>query len=169
MIYTHKVVISIKMSLLSLKEKFIQFIDEITGKEQVFFDQSNTIPSSHIHLQTTPGMPEEKEEGQLSLDVYQTSDEIIIKAPVAGVNLNEINITVADGILTIRGERKQEEFVPLNNYYLQECYWGSFSRSIVLPNQLRTEQIKAMFKNGVLKITIPKDENLKIKNIPINI
>ena len=155
------------MNFEQLKEKFIRFIDEITGKEQVFFDQSGTIPTSHIHLQnTTPGM---EEEGQLSLDVYQTADEIIIKAPVAGVNLNEINITIADGILTIRGARKQEEVIPVNNYYLQECYWGSFSRSIVLPNQLRTEQIKAMFKNGVLKVIIPKDESLKIKNIPINI
>lgn len=157
------------MGFQDLKNKLIQFIDEITGKEQVFFDQSSSIPSSHIHLQSMTPNTEEKEEGQLSLDVYQTADEIVIKAPVAGVSLSDINITVSDGILTIRGERKLEEIVSQNDYYLQECYWGSFSRSIVLPNQLRTEQIKAMFKNGVLKVTIPKDESLKIKNIPINI
>jgi HSP20 family protein len=109
-----------------------------------------------------------EEEGQLSLDVYHTADDVIIKAPIAGVSLEDINITIADGVLTIRGKRNKEEEIPVDNYYLQECYWGSFSRSVMLPHDLRTEEIKAFFKHGVLKITIPKDEKIKIKTIPIN-
>jgi len=109
-----------------------------------------------------------EEEGQLSLDVFHTADDVIIKAPIAGVSLADINITIADGVLTIRGKRNKEEDLARDNYYIQECYWGSFSRSVMLPHNLKTEEIKAFFKHGVLKITIPKDEKIKIKTIPIN-
>jgi len=108
------------------------------------------------------------EEGQLAVDVYQTVDDVVIKAPVAGVSLDDIDITIADGVLTIRGHRQKEDEIMKEDFYLAECYWGHFSRSIVLPKDLQTEKIKAYFKHGILKITIPKEERIKIKTIPIN-
>ena len=108
------------------------------------------------------------EEGQLAVDVYQTVDDVVIKAPVAGVSLDDIDITIADGVLTIRGHRQKEDEIMKEDFYLAECYWGHFSRSIVLPKDLQTEKIKAYFKNGILKITIPKEERIKIKTIPIS-
>jgi len=107
-------------------------------------------------------------EGQLALDVYHTADDVVIKAPIAGVTLQDISITISDGILTIRGARQEEQDSETDDYYLQECYWGVFSRSIVLPKGLKTEEIKAFFKNGILKVTIPKSEDIKIRTIPIN-
>jgi HSP20 family protein len=107
-------------------------------------------------------------EGQLALDVYHTANDVIIKAPIAGVTLQDISITISDGILTIRGARHEEDEAEKDDYYLQECYWGVFSRSVVLPKGLKTEEIQAFFKNGILRVTIPKSEDIKIRSIPIN-
>lgn len=129
--------------------------------------------SSNIPLPTDRSLNNhfgiDNEEGQLALDVYHTDNDLIINAPIAGVTLKDISITISDGILTIRGCRNHENNIPSHDYYLQECFWGDFSRSIVLPNNLKTEKIKALFKNGILTINLPKEDNIKIKTIPINI
>ena len=127
-------------------------------KEQSIVDDGN----KNYHFNTDAA------EGQLALDVYHTSDDVVVKAPIAGVTLQDISITISDGILTIRGARQEEQDPETNDHYLQECYWGVFSRSIVLPKGLKTEEIKAFFKNGILKVTIPKSEDIKIRTIPIN-
>jgi len=106
-------------------------------------------------------------EGQLTVDVYQTSSDIVIKAPIAGVKPEDIDISITDDVLNIKGERKEEIKVPRENYYTQECYWGAFSRSIILPVPVITEKAQATFKNGVLTITIPKAERVKTKSIKV--
>lgn len=106
-------------------------------------------------------------EGQLTVDVYQTSSDIVIKAPIAGVKPEDIDISITDDVLNIKGERKEEEKIPRENYYTQECYWGAFSRSIILPVPVITEKAQATFKNGVLTITIPKAERVRTKNIKV--
>jgi HSP20 family protein len=97
-----------------------------------------------------------QEEGQLSIDVYETSKEIIIVAPVAGVRLEDINLTVTEDVLTIKGSRDNEFTISNDDYLIQECFWGEFSRSIVLPDNIDSTKINASFKDGVLKITIPR-------------
>lgn len=97
-------------------------------------------------------------EGQLAVDVYQTANDIVVKAPVAGVNENEIEITVLPDQVTIRGERKEEREVAEENYHTRECYWGSFSRMMMLPVEGDPEKAKATFKNGILTIRIPKSK-----------
>jgi len=94
-------------------------------------------------------------EGQLAVDVYQTEKELIIKAPIAGVKLSDLTISITDDVITIRGERKRDESVAGVRYLSQECYWGAFSRAIILPDGVDKENIKARFKEGILMIHLP--------------
>ncbi len=106
-------------------------------------------------------------EGQLALDVFQTNKNIVILAPVAGVKLEDMTVEVNDDVLTIKGHRQFEETVEEENYFTQECFWGDFSRSIVLPASVDSNKISASFKDGVLKIEIPKIEKERSKIIKI--
>ena len=109
----------------------------------------------------------ESEEGQLALDVFQTKDNIIILAPIAGVKLDDMVVQVADDVLTIKGHRHLETTINEEDYFTQECFWGDFSRSIVLPASVDSNRISAHFKDGVLRIEIPKIEKLRSKVIRI--
>jgi HSP20 family protein len=111
--------------------------------------------------------PLKKEVGQLSLDIYHTDKEIIILAPVAGVSKEDIKLSITDDVLVIKGERKLRESVPEENYYTKECFWGDFSRSIVLPLEADIKGVEASFDNCVLEIHIPKTEVEKTKIIKI--
>lgn len=110
---------------------------------------------------------EEEIDGQLALDVYQTGTHIVILAPIAGVKVDDMSVEVSDDVLTIKGHREQKEEIDEENYFTQECFWGDFSRSIVLPASVDTGKISADFKDGVLTITIPKVEKVKSKVIRI--
>ncbi|MFH1749723.1 MAG: Hsp20/alpha crystallin family protein [bacterium] len=107
-------------------------------------------------------------EGQLAIDVYQTNDDVLIKAPIAGVKPENLDVSVTDGILTIKGERKQEETVKDQDFFAQECYWGAFARQFTLPTGIDSEKTNASLKNGVLTIKIPKEEKTKTRTIQIN-
>ncbi|MFC1655695.1 Hsp20/alpha crystallin family protein [Patescibacteria group bacterium] len=106
-------------------------------------------------------------EGQLALDVYQTKDNIVILAPIAGVTLDDMSVSVSDDVLTIKGKRSLCTTVSDEDYFTQECFWGDFSRSIVLPASVDTDKIGASFKDGVLTIKIPKIEKVRSKVIRI--
>jgi len=111
---------------------------------------------------------EDNIQGQLSVDVYEKPKEILIISPIAGVELSEINISLTEDILTIEGQRKLDNELNEENYLIQECFWGDFSRSIVLPDYADTANITASYKNGILKITVPKNSsNSKTKLIRI--
>ena len=110
---------------------------------------------------------EDSTEGQLALDVYQTAKYIVILAPVAGVKLEDMSVEISDDVLTIKGHRQYEKTVSEDNYFTQECFWGDFSRSIVLPASVDSNKISASFNDGVLKIEIPKIEKAKSKVIKI--
>lgn len=110
---------------------------------------------------------DEEIEGQLAVDVYQTKESVVIKAPIAGVDEKNLDIAIADDVVTIRGEREQDANVPEENYYVQECYWGAFSRSIILPATVNADKAEARLKNGVLSISIPKVVQDKVKKIKV--
>lgn len=109
----------------------------------------------------------EEVEGQLAVDVYQTKENVVIKAPIAGVKAEDIDISVSDDVVTLRGERVEEREVDREHYYVQECYWGSFSRSVILPTSTVAEKAQASLRDGVLTITIPKVAQDKIKKIKV--
>ena len=94
-------------------------------------------------------------EGKLSVDVAETADEVLVVAPMAGAPPANVELHLYNDLLTIRAERDCP--VPVDaNYFHQECYWGKFSRSIVLPVDVRAELAEAQYKNGVLLIRLPK-------------
>lgn len=107
-------------------------------------------------------------EGQLSIDVYQDEHNVYILAPIAGVKAGDVDISITDEVITIKGERKAGHEAPEENHFTQECYWGPFSRSYVLPIAVNSEGAKATLKDGLLKIEVPKDAKVKTKTIPIN-
>jgi HSP20 family protein len=103
---------------------------------------------------------------QVAVDIYEQDGYYIIKAPIAGVRLSDIDIEIADNVLTIRGQRPQGDNVAQDQYYLQECFWGEFSRSITMPFSIDPKKVKATFnKECILKIIIPKEEKVKIVRI----
>lgn len=110
---------------------------------------------------------EENYEGQLSVDVYGTEDEVVIKSTIAGVKSEDIDISIHNDMLTIRGERTQETEQKIDESYYQECYWGGFSRSIILPVEVDSDRVSANLKNGVLTIRLPKTR--KTKSISIKV
>ena len=106
-------------------------------------------------------------EGQLAVDVYQTEDEIMVKTPIAGVRPEDLDISVTDDVLTVKGERKRDEKIEEADYLVQECYWGSFSRSYILPVAVDAEGASASIKDGVLTVTIPKEAKSKTRVIQV--
>ena len=125
------------------------------------FQQKKLSPGKSGTLQ-----PEDTE-GQLALDIYQTPRHIVIVAPIAGVKLDDINVSVTEDVLTIKGKRHLEFDIPEEDYFTQECFWGDFSRTIVLPTAVDSTKINAAFKDAVLKITIPKTAQTKTKVVRI--
>mgnify|MGYP003392893856 CR=1 FL=1 len=110
---------------------------------------------------------EQDEEGQLSVDVYEEGDNIIVQSTIAGVEPEDIDISINNDLLTIRGERSMEKHHRDKNYFFQECYWGAFSRSIILPVEVDAKSIDATMKNGILTITLPKAEAKSEKPIKV--
>ncbi len=106
-------------------------------------------------------------EGQLTIDVYQTEGEIVIKSAVAGVNPDDLDIDITGDTVTIRGKREVERGVSEKDYFYQECYWGKFSRSIILPVDIDSEKTTATLKNGILTVRMPKIKKDKVRKIKI--
>jgi len=99
---------------------------------------------------------EAPEEGQLTVDVFEKDDKVVIKSTIAGVKPDELDISIDNEMVTIRGKRHEEDMEHGRNYYFQECYWGNFSRTIILPVHIKGDEAEAAIKNGILTITIPK-------------
>lgn len=120
------------------------------------------LPALHIGPNT-----ENTEEGQLAVDVFQTPEEIVVVAPIAGVNKQDISINITDDVLHIRGKRAFSWNVPKEDYFHQECFWGNFQRSVILPDAIDIRKVKATFKHGVLTVRIPKVEKMRSRDIEI--
>jgi HSP20 family protein len=109
----------------------------------------------------------EEYEGQLAIDAYQTNDAVVIKAPIAGVKSSDVEIAITDEVVTVKGKRKQEPSVSEADYFCQECYWGSFSRSYIIPVPVDSEKAQAGLKDGILTILIPKQEKSRTRVIKV--
>ena len=95
------------------------------------------------------------DEGQLTVDVYQSEDEIIIQSTIGGIDGKDMDISIAKDMVTIKGSRTKTEKVKQSDYFHQELYWGSFSRSIILPVDIDVDKAKASIKNGLLTVRLP--------------
>lgn len=102
-----------------------------------------------------------------NLDVYETDDELVVKAALPGIKPEDVDITLTGDVLTIRGETKDESEVKEKNYLYRERRFGSFSRTLTLPSNLQYDKADAKFENGVLTLSIPKSEAIKPKTIKV--
>lgn len=105
--------------------------------------------------------------GQLAVDVYETKQKLVVKARTAGVNKNDLDVSISDNQLTIRGTLSAGSEEGVENYFLQECYWGEFSRTIALPVPVKEDEIEAVLKDGVLTISFAKVQQDTVKKIQV--
>jgi len=108
-------------------------------------------------------------EGQLTVDVYQTANDIVVESAIAGVDPDDIDVNVTSDSISIRGSRKREKTVRDEDYLYQECYWGKFGRSIILPQEVDPEAAQVKFKNGILTVTLPKANKKKTRKLKVRV
>jgi len=111
---------------------------------------------------------EEEFPGQLAVDVYETDTRLVIKARTAGVNKEDLDVSISDGILTISGTLNSGDDTDAINWHIQECYWGEFSRTLALPVNVKEDEVEAVLKEGVLTISFTKVKQEQAKKIQIN-
>src|SRR3989338_11398507 len=140
---------------------------------QNFFDDDGQLASladigpNEIQAELTsakkPTTKGEDPSGILTVDVYQTEDEIVIRSTIAGITDEDLDVSVTNDMVTIKGTRHPAEKIRPNDYYYQELYWGPFSRSIILPEDIDADSARASLKNGVLTLRLPKRAKTRIK------
>lgn len=138
-------------------------LNEILKTDEEFF--LDDLESSEDLLEQTQ---DDQTVGQLSVDVYQTATDVVVKAPVAGVNADDLDIMVTDELVTIRGERKEQKETDDPRYHARECFWGAFARTVNLPVIVIPDKADASFKDGVLTIKAPKANQSKIRKLKVN-
>lgn len=145
--------------------------DELTA---AFLGDEASLPAEESAGQpaAAPAAEEEWDEdeavpGQLAVDVYETKQKLVVKARTAGVNKNDLDVSISDNQLTIRGTLSAGNEDGVENYFLQECYWGEFSRTIALPVPVKEEEIEAVLKDGVLTISFGKVQQDTVKKIQV--
>lgn len=124
--------------------------------------QSGSVPAADDEWDEDENVP-----GQLAVDVYETKERLVVKARTAGVNKNDLDVSISDNQLTIRGTLSSGSEDGVENYFLQECYWGEFSRTIALPVPVKEEEIEAVLKDGVLTISFGKVQQDTVKKIQV--
>ncbi len=105
--------------------------------------------------------------GQLAVDVFETKEKLVVKARTAGVNKDELDVSISDNTLSIHGTLSAGNEEGVENYFVQECYWGEFSRSIALPVPVKEDEIEAVLKDGVLTVSFTKVKQDTVKKIQI--
>lgn len=149
--------------------------EELTPEEELeeqveIEEQAEEVPVATVKEKTEAGQSDDwmsDYEGQLNIDMYQTKDNVILKSTIAGVRPEDIDITVANDMVTVKGSRKKEENIAQDDYFYQECYWGSFSRSVIIPVDIDSEHIEADLKDGILTVIIPKAAKAKTKKVKV--
>ncbi|HPN96878.1 MAG TPA: Hsp20/alpha crystallin family protein [Candidatus Moranbacteria bacterium] len=154
-------------NMIERKEQIIKPIHNLYEEEQETEMFVNSSPAPRQAAREESFSRSDDSEGQLTIDVYQTDNDIVIKSTIAGVKPEDLDVSINNDMITIRGERKQDEVVSAENYYYQECYWGSFSRSVILPIDVIPDKIEASMKNGILTIRMPKADNTRTKKIQV--
>jgi len=128
---------------------------------------SNDEKNYEVQL-TSIKKPRAGNEGYLTIDVYRTADDIVVQSTIAGAKRDDIDINVTQDMVTIKGHRQPEEQPKASGYDHQELYWGSFSRAVILPEDIDPEGARADFKNGILTIRLPKLAATRTRKIKIS-
>ncbi len=148
--------------LLEEDELTAAFLGDEAAAPAVSDDQPAASPAPDEEWDEDEAVP-----GQLAVDVYETKEKLVVKARTAGVNKNDLDVSISDNQLTIRGTLSAGTEEGVENYFLQECYWGEFSRSIALPVPVKEDEIEAVLKDGVLTISFGKVQQDTVKKIQV--
>lgn len=151
-------------------KQFFENLSEEPKVEAKEYEVELTKSGSSVASRKSADLTEEAQEedgGQLTIDVYQTPNEIVVESPIAGVAPEDIDISITPETVTIKGKRERETHIKDEDYVYQECYWGRFSRSVVLPQEVDADKADANIKNGVLTIRLPKLNRLKSKKLKV--
>lgn len=124
-------------------------------------------PAPAQQTPTNDDWEDEAVPGQLAVDVYETRDKLVVKARTAGVNKNDLDVSISDNTLSIRGTLSAGNEDDVENYFVQECYWGEFSRSLALPMPVKEDEVEAVLKDGVLTISFRKLKQDTVKKIQV--
>jgi HSP20 family molecular chaperone IbpA len=155
------------------------FFERLTGAVKLDSDdehgESVTVTSARSAMETPSvkagsWMEETAEEGELTVDVYQNQDTIFIKAMIAGVRPEDLDISISRDMVSVRGKREEERVTREDDYFIRELYWGSFSRTVSLPEEIDVDEAEAIEKHGLLILRLPKldkkrQSKLKVKTI----
>lgn len=145
------------------EEEFIEEDEVFSSSKKKKEEENKIIPKESTTW-------EEDTDAELTVDVYQTPTDIIVQTMVAGVHPDNLSISITRDLIIIKGKREENQSIDKNNYFVQELYWGSFTRTISLPEEVDPEEAEAIEKHGLLIIKLPKlDKNretkLKVKSI----
>jgi len=146
------------------------FLERLTGSVSITSYEGDEFESDEVFEdeidEITPEQPdpsswkaeevEESADGELPIDMYQTPDAIVIRALVAGVNPNDLDIAITRDMVTIKGKREEIQEAPDENYYHRELFWGSFTRTVLLPDEVLIDEAEAREKHGLLELILPR-------------
>ncbi len=160
-----------------MENKKRSFFERLTGSVHIDDEEENDSPSLHKGKKNNKSentesnqnnwIEEENEEAELAIDMYQTPRDIIIETMVAGVKPDDLELSIARDMVTIRGKREESKSIDEDNYFTKELYWGTFSRTISLPHEVEPEEVEAVEKHGLLTIKIQKVNKEKTNNVKI--
>lgn len=154
-----------------MEPKKRSFFERLTGsirmREEDEVEEVRKFPVKEAGKGGKGWMEEENEEMELAVDVYQTPTEIIVQTMVAGVRPEDLELTIARDMITIRGKREESRNVDESNYFIKELYWGTFSRTILLPQGVEPEEGEAVEKHGLLTIKLLKVDKEKKTNVKV--
>ncbi|MFA5751402.1 MAG: Hsp20/alpha crystallin family protein [Candidatus Paceibacterota bacterium] len=153
-----------------IQNKKRSFLEKLTGSINMDEDFEETKKIKIKEEKDNGWIEEENDDAELTVDIYQTPTEIVIEAMVAGVRPEDLELSIGRDIVTIRGKREESRTISEENYFAKELYWGSFSRTISLPQEVEPEEAQATEKHGLLTIRLQKIDkekkaNLKVKSL----
>lgn len=139
----------------------------IKDEEIILVPEAGHLPTLTLHKEPNTQWIEDHNEGRLAVDVFETKREIVVQTPIAGISSKDLDLFVNGDMLTVRGTRQPNRPDEINRHLVNECHWGSFSRSIILPSEVNAGEVNANLKDGVLTIRLPKilrSKKITVKN-----
>ena len=138
-----------------------------TAQDEPYEIKKTSVPAQRQREEASEEKQQE-EEGELTVDIYNKGDSIVIQSTVAGVKPEHLDVAITDDMVTIRGRRERHENIAEDNYYYKELFWGTFSRQVILPEEIQQEEAEANLQHGLLTIKLPKKrhgvtQKLKVK------
>ena len=143
-------------------------VEAAEEEEDPYPVRSASVEPEQVEQEPQEGKAADEEEGELTVDIYNKGDAIVIQSTVAGVRPEHLDVAITDDMVTIRGRRERAEQIKEDNYYYKELFWGTFSRQVILPEEIEQEEAEAHLQHGLLTIKLPKKrhgvtQKLKVK------